>query len=87
MRPADHSQEGFDFGGTYREVTKPARIVMVVGDGRVMTWTLHEVLGGTKLTLSLEMAMDEERERGGYTQILDHLAAHLSTVAKGGTTR
>jgi len=87
MRPADRSEEGFDFGGTYREVTKPGRIVMVIGDGRVMTWTLDEVLGGTKLTLSLEMAMDEERERGGYTQILDHLAAHLETLAKGGTTR
>ena len=80
MRPADRSQEGFDFGGTYREVTKPARIVMVIGDGRVMTWTLDEVLGGTKLTLSLEMAMDEERERAGYTQILDHFAAHLATL-------
>jgi len=81
MRPADHSQEGFDFGGTYREVTKPARIVMVVGDGRVMTWTLDEVLGGTKLTLSLEMAMSEDQERRGWGQILDHLAAH---VQRGG---
>ena len=78
MRPADHSHDGFDFGGTYREVTKPERIVQVIGDGRVMTWTLAEVLGGTKLTLSLEMAMSEEQERIGYTQILDHLAAHLS---------
>ena len=82
MRPADHSQEGFDFGGTYREVTKPERIVMVIGDGRLMTWTLADVLGGTKVTLSLEMALDEARERAGYTQILDHFAAHLSTLAK-----
>jgi len=82
MRPADRSQEGFDFGGTYREVTKPERIVMVIGDGRLMTWTLADVLGGTKVTLSLEMALDEARERAGYTQILDHFAAHLSTLAK-----
>jgi uncharacterized protein YndB with AHSA1/START domain len=87
MRPADRTQEGFDFGGTYREVTKPERIVMAIGDGRVMTWTLAEVLGGTKLTLSLEMAMEEERERGGYTQILDHFAAHLATLASGGPKR
>src|SRR5260221_7026830 len=80
MRPADRSQEGFDFGGTYREVMKPERIAMAIGDGRAMTWTLDEVLGGTKLTLSLEMAMDEDRERGGYTQILDHFAAHLATL-------
>ena len=82
MRPADHSQEGFDFGGTYREVTKPERIVMAIGDGRLMTWTLSDVLGGTQLALSIEMAMSEEQERAGYTQILDHLAAHLATLEK-----
>ena len=81
MRPADHSTEGFDLGGTYREVTKPERIVQVIGDGRVMTTSLAEVLGGTQLTLSIEMAMSEEQERAGYTQILDHLAVHLATVA------
>ena len=36
------------------------------------------MLGGTQLTLSIEMAMSEEQERAGYTQILDHLAAHLA---------
>lgn len=80
MRPADHSQEGFDFGGTYREVKKPERIVMGIGDGRVMTWTLDDVLGGTRLTLSIEMAMSEDQERAGYSQILDHLAAHLAST-------
>lgn len=78
MRPADHSAEGFVFEGTYREVIKPERIVQVIGDGRVMTTTFEEVLGGTKLTLTLEMSMAEEQERGGWGQILDHLAAHLS---------
>lgn len=82
MRPADHSQEGFDFGGTYREVVKPEQIVMAIGDGRVMTMTLSDVLGGTQLALSIEMAMSEEQERAGYTQILDHLAAHLSARGK-----
>ncbi len=60
---------------------KPERIVMVIGDGRVMTMALAEVLGGTRLTLTIEMAMSEEQERAGYTQILDHLAAHLATLA------
>lgn len=81
LRPADHSQDGFELGGTYREVVKPERIVQVIGDGRVMTTTFEEVLGGTKVTLSLEMAMTEEQERTGYTQILDHFAAHLATLA------
>ena len=82
MRPADHSQAGFELGGTYREVTKPARIVMVIGDGRVMSMTLAEVLGGTQLVLSIEMAMSEAQERAGYAQILDHLAAHLATASR-----
>jgi uncharacterized protein YndB with AHSA1/START domain len=81
MRPADHSQEGFELGGTYREVVKPERIVMVIGDGRVMTMALAEVLGGTQVTLTIEMAMSEEQERAGYTQILDHLAAHLANMS------
>jgi uncharacterized protein YndB with AHSA1/START domain len=80
MRPADRSHEGFTFGGTYREVVKPERIVQVIGDGRVMTTTFEEVLGGTRLTLTLEMAMSEEQERAGYTQILDHFKAHLATL-------
>ncbi|MDQ6858973.1 MAG: SRPBCC domain-containing protein [Chloroflexota bacterium] len=79
MRPADGSEEGFELGGTYRDVVKPERLVQVLGDGRVMTTTLTDVLGGTQLVFSVEMAMGEEQERAGYTQILDHLAAHLAT--------
>ena len=82
MRPADHSEEGFDLAGTYREVVKPERIVQVLGDGRVMTTTFEDVLGGTRLTLTVEMAMSEEQERAGYTQILEHFNAHLATLAK-----
>ena len=81
MRPADHSEEGFVLDGTYREVVRPERLVQVLGDGRVLTTTFEDVLGGTRLTLSLEMALDEEQERAGYTQILDHFAAHLATLA------
>ncbi|HEV2010006.1 MAG TPA: SRPBCC domain-containing protein [Candidatus Limnocylindria bacterium] len=81
MRPADHGHEGFVFDGTYREIIRPERIVQVIGDGRVMTTTFDEVLSGTRLTLSLEMAMGEEQERAGYSQILDHFAAHLATLS------
>ena len=80
MRPADRSHEGFVFAGTYREIVKPERIVQVIADGRVMTTAFEEVLGGTRLTLRLEMAMSEEQERLGYTQILDHFAQHLATL-------
>jgi uncharacterized protein YndB with AHSA1/START domain len=81
MHPADHSEEGFVFEGTYREVVKPERLVQVIGDGRVMTTTLEEVLGGgTRLTLSLEMALDEANERTGWSQILDNLGTHVATL-------
>jgi uncharacterized protein YndB with AHSA1/START domain len=80
MRPVDHSEEGFDFSGTYREVKKPDRIVQDLGDGRVMTTTFDDQGGKTRLTLSVEMAMSEEQERAGWTQILEHLAQHLATL-------
>ena len=83
MGPADHSHEGFVFDGTYREVTRLERIVQVIGDGRVMATTFEEVLGGTRLTLSLEMAMSEEQERAGHGQMLDHLAAYITTLSAG----
>ena len=81
MRPADHSEEGFLLAGTYREVVKPERLVQVLEDGRLMTSVLTEVLGGTRLVFSVEMAMDEEQERAGYTQILDHLVAHIEKLS------
>jgi uncharacterized protein YndB with AHSA1/START domain len=81
MRPADHSEDGFSFEGTYRDVVKPERLVQIVADGRVMTTTFEEVLGGTRLTLSLEMAEDEERERAGWAQILENLATHVAFLA------
>jgi uncharacterized protein YndB with AHSA1/START domain len=82
MRPADHSEEGFVFDGTYRDVVKLERLVLATSDGRVITTTFEDVLGGTRLTLSLEMALDEAQERLGYTQILDHLAAYLATLSE-----
>ena len=84
MRPADHSEEGFTFDGTYREVLEPERTVQVLGDGRVITTTFEEVLGGTKLTVSLEMSaeMTPEQERTGWGQILDNLGRHLAAIAK-----
>ena len=83
MRPADHSQEGFVFEGKYREVIKPERLVQDTADGRVMTTTFEEVLGGgTRLTLSLEMAEAEEQERTGWTQILENLGKHLATLTR-----
>jgi uncharacterized protein YndB with AHSA1/START domain len=82
MRPADHSEEGFVFEGTYREVVKPERLVQVASDGRVLTTTLEEVLGGgTRLTLSLEMAEAEEQERTGWSQILENLGTHIATLS------
>jgi uncharacterized protein YndB with AHSA1/START domain len=81
MRPADHSQEGFVFDGTYREIVKPERIVQAIGDGRVMKTTFDDLGGKTRLTLSVEMAMSEEQERRGYTQILQHFADHIATLS------
>jgi uncharacterized protein YndB with AHSA1/START domain len=81
MRPADHSDEGFTFDGTYREAIKPERIVQDLSDGRVITTTFEDQKGKTKLTLRVEMAESEEQERTGYTQILENLAEHVATLS------
>ncbi|HUG06131.1 MAG TPA: SRPBCC domain-containing protein, partial [Candidatus Limnocylindria bacterium] len=81
MGPADHSHEGFVFDGTYREITRNERIVQAISDGRVMTATFEDVAGKTRLTLTVEMAMSEEQERQGYTEILENFARHLATLA------
>ncbi|HET8569364.1 MAG TPA: SRPBCC domain-containing protein [Candidatus Limnocylindria bacterium] len=78
MAPADRSHEGFDMYGTYEELRAPERIVMRLGDGRLMTATFADRAGRTELTFTVEMAMSEEQERLGYTQILDKLEAHLA---------
>ena len=82
MRPADHSEEGFVFEGTYREIVKPERIVLDISDGRVMTTTFQPAGEKTKLTLSVEMAESEENERTGYSQILENFARHIATLKK-----
>jgi uncharacterized protein YndB with AHSA1/START domain len=83
MRPADLSEEGFTFEGTYREVKRPERLVQDLGDGRVMTTTFEDQNGKTKLTLSVEMAEAEEQERTGWTQILENLEKHVATMTGG----
>ena len=87
MRPSDHSQEGFTFEGGYREVVEPERIVQETSDGRTFTTRFEEVLGGTKLTLSIEMAKGEEQERTGWTQILDNLADEVASLSRGEVVR
>ena len=82
MRPADHSEEGFVFEGTYREVVKPERIVQVIGDGRITTATFENVDGRrTKLTVTVEMARDEAQERAGWSQIMDNLVKHVASLS------
>jgi uncharacterized protein YndB with AHSA1/START domain len=84
MRPADHSEEGFVFEGTYREVVKPERIVQVIGDGRITTATFENVDGKkTKLSLTVEMAMDEARERTGWGQIMENFNKHVASLSGG----
>jgi uncharacterized protein YndB with AHSA1/START domain len=83
MRPADHSEEGFVMDGSYQEIVKPERIVQRFSDDRMLTTTLEDVGGKkTKLTLSVEMALSEDDERTGYTQILENFARHLATLKR-----
>jgi len=78
MRPLEGG-EGFFLEGIYEEVVEPELIVLAIGDGRILRTTLEDAgPGKTTITLSWEMAREEELERQGYTQILDKLTAYLA---------
>jgi uncharacterized protein YndB with AHSA1/START domain len=74
--------QGFDFGGTYREVVEPDRLVMVIGDGRPVTVTFEEAEGGKKTKLTLVLALEkvnaEEKQREGWTAMVENLSKHLT---------
>jgi uncharacterized protein YndB with AHSA1/START domain len=75
---------GFDFTGTYDEVTPPAggrpgRLVFSTDDDRTMTVEFAEQNGKTLLTLHLELetVYPEEQQRHGWSAMLENLNTYL----------
>ncbi|WP_327087169.1 SRPBCC domain-containing protein [Nonomuraea sp. NBC_01738] len=88
-------EEGFEvtLGGTYREVSAPARLVFTTGDpdhpgdapASIATLTLAEVPGGTAMRFhQFGVNTDQEhaeQARAGWQEFFDRLDEHLSAHA------
>ena len=79
---------GFDFTGTYDEITPPApgqngRLAFTIDDGRPVSVEFSERGGKTHitLTLTLESTHSEEQQRHGWGAMLDNLNLHLERKA------
>ncbi|RBQ16523.1 SRPBCC domain-containing protein [Spongiactinospora rosea] len=89
-------EDGFEItiGGVYREVAGPYRLVFTAGDPddpgdgppSVVTLTLEEHAGGTRMRVHLNAAAGDGRERAeqtreGWLELIDRLAEHVRASA------
>jgi uncharacterized protein YndB with AHSA1/START domain len=79
---------GFDFTGTYDEVTPPlpgkdGQLNFTADDGRPVWVTFSQKDGKTIITLilTLENTYPEEQQRHGWTAMLDNLNTYLERKA------
>ena len=82
--------EGHSFGGIYREIDPPGKLVFTAPDSRDRGATLVFTEEGrkTKLTITMECATRQERDAmlqmrvdAGTAQTLENLAAYLPAIA------
>ncbi len=69
----------FVLEGTYTVVEEPDRLVYKMGDDRIVTNTLVEEGGKTKITISFtpEEENTREKQQEGWSLILKHLVEYL----------
>ena len=65
---------GFDFGGTYEEISEQEKLVYVLDDDRRATVTFKEKEGGVLVSESFEPEdqNSEEMQQQGWQAILDN---------------
>ena len=82
--------EGYAFGGVYREIVPPEKLVFTAPESPERGGTLIFAEDGkkTKLTITIECASKQERDAmlqmrvdAGTAQTLENLAAYLPTIA------
>lgn len=74
---------GFDFEGTYTEVTPHAHIVYILGDERIVDITFTETPDGVKVTETFDTEDENsvELQRTGWQAILNRFKQHTETHA------
>ena len=69
---------GFDFGGTYTELTPRASMSYVLDDGRAVTTRFEQIDDKTRVTTAFEAEGQNsvEMQRDGWQAILNNFKAH-----------
>lgn len=72
---------GFDFMGTYTEVSPKSTISYVLGDGREVSTTFAESEGQTQITtvFDAETVNDPEMQRAGWQSILNNFITYVES--------
>ena len=86
---ASDGGEGYSFGGIYREIEPPAKLVFASSSGPGQSTLVFTEEGKkTRLTITIECANSEEREfllqmrvDAGTAQTLENLAAYLPAMS------
>ena len=80
--------EGYVFGGIYREINPPSKLVFGTSPEQFATLTFSEEGKKTRLTITMECASKQERDAmlrmrvdAGTAQTLENLAAYLPKIA------
>ncbi|MFB9842528.1 SRPBCC family protein [Mucilaginibacter ginsenosidivorans] len=74
---------GFDFGGTYDDVTPNKRLAYTIGDGRKVEVLFDGHGNSTKITSTFEAENQNpvEMQRGGWQAILDNFKKYAESAA------
>lgn len=74
---------GFDFGGTYDDVTPNKRLAYTIGDGRKVEVLFDGEGSSTKITSTFEAENQNpvEMQRGGWQAILDNFKKYAESAA------
>ena len=76
---AKDGSAGFDFEGTYTDLTPESSLTYVLGDGRIVTTTFEAMEEASTLVTTVFDAENEntlERQRFGWQSILDNYKKH-----------
>ena len=75
---------GFDFGGTYTQVTEHTHIAYTMGDGRKVSVDFREQDGRTHVAerFDPESENSPEMQRQGWQAILDNFKAYVEARAR-----
>jgi len=76
---------GFDYEGTFLEVTPYSRIRFTLGPEREVLVQFVEADGGTSVSQTFvpETTFSHEQQRAGWQSIMDNYSKHVSSATKG----